>query len=216
MSMSETSDHYEICSFKDSYYREMHTYFPILANSKDQAQLILSRLRTPLKDVLLQAVNAAINSSRAIIDYRYFDSLAAQVSRLQIEDAKSRSVQENITFFQALLFIIIAQETSGPGKNDPILWYGVASGFASFLKLHLNEEVTANDSPEEIEIKTHGRRAYLILAMLDRWHAASMAVPTNIPDEQVVLLPTDQLLLGDSAYHLIRKFAPKRHYVNNC
>ena len=211
---SEPIDEYEmapcllaaIADLRYSYYREMHTYFPILANSRDQFQLLLGRVRPQIRDVLLQAINAAINTSRKIVDNRHLESIAAQLSRLQIEDAKTRSVQDNVVFLQALVFMIIAVECAGPGENDPVLWYGVASGFATFLKLHLNEEVTANDIPDDIEIKTHGRRAFLVLAMMDRWHAASMVVPTTIPDEQVVILPNDQLLLGDSAYHLVRKF----------
>ena len=146
-----------------------------------------------------------MNASRTIVDYRYLDSLALQLSKLQIEHAKSRSALENVIFLQAVLFMIIAQENSGPGRNDPVLWYGVAVGIATYLKLHLNEEVTPSDTPDVVEVKTHGRRAYLVLVILDSWHAAGMAVPASVPDDKVVLLSSDQKLLGDSAYALIRE-----------
>ena len=185
----------------------MHTYFPILPHSKDQAELTLSRVRPLLRETLLQTITAAMNASRTNVDYRYLDGLAVQLSKLQIEHAKNRSALENIVFLQAILFVIIAQETSGPGKNDPVLWYGVAFGIATYLKLHLNEEVAPDDSPETVEVRTQGRRAYLVLVMLDCWHAAGMAIPTNVPDDKIVLLSSDLKLLGDSAYTLIREYA---------
>ena len=184
----------------------MHTYFPILSNSRDQTQLMLNRARAPLRDAFLQTVSAAMNTSATIVDPRYLDGLASQLSKLQVEQAKSRSVHENILFLQALLFMIIAQENNGPGKNDPVLWYGIAFGIATYLKLHHNQEVTLDDSPEAVEVKTNGRRAYLVLVMLDRWHSAGMVIPLNVADEQVSLLLSDRKLLGDSAYNLIRKY----------
>ena len=165
---------------------------------------MLSHARAPVRDILTQTISAAMNLSTTIADPRYVDGLAAQISKLQIEHAKSRNTHENIMFLQALLFMIIVQENSGPGKNDPVLWYGVAFGIATYLKLHLNEEVAPDDPPEAIEVKTNGRRAYLVLVVLDRWHAASMAVPLNVRDDEVVLLPSDHRLLGDSAYNLTR------------
>ena len=183
----------------------MHTYFPILSHSKDQTQLMLSRARGPLRDAVFQTLGAAMHTSTTIVDPRYLDGLATQLSKLQVEQAKSRSALENILFLRALLFMIIAQENSGPGRNDPVLWYGVAFGIATYLKLHHNNEVAPTDPPEAMEIKTEGRRAYLVLVMLDRWHSAGMVVPLNVADEQVSLLPSDRNLLGDSAYSLIRE-----------
>lgn len=166
---------------------------------------MLARARAPLRDALLQTLSAAMQTSTTVVDPRYLDGLAAQLSRLQVEQAKSRSVFENILFLRALLLMIIAQENSGPGRNDPVLWYGVAFGIATYLKLHHNNEVTPTDTPEIVEVKTDGRRAYLILVMLDRWHSAGMVVPLNVADEQLSLLPSDRTLLGDSAYSLIRE-----------
>lgn len=183
----------------------MHTYCPILSNSRDQTQSVLGRARAPLRDAVLETLSAAMITSTTIVDPRYLDGLASQLSKLQVEQAKSRSPHENILFLRALLFMIIAQENSGPGRNDPVLWYGVAFGIATYLKLHHNKEVAPDDSPEVVEVKTEGRRAYLVLTMLDRWHSASMVVPLNIADEQVSLFPSDRNLLGDLSYNLIRK-----------
>lgn len=119
-------------------------------------------------------------------------------------------------YLQALLFVIIAEEASGPGSNVGLTWYGVAFTIATYLGLHRNEEVQKQDTRDVIALKTNGRRAYLILVMLDRWHAASLALPFHIGDDCAWLLPSDHKLLGDSAYHLIRKSTTRVIRLTSC
>jgi hypothetical protein len=43
-----------------------------------------------------------------------------------------------------------------------------------------------------------------VLFILDRWHASSTSDLLKLPENSVVLLPEDQILLGESTYHLAR------------
>ncbi|CAD0047350.1 unnamed protein product [Aureobasidium pullulans] len=48
------------------------------------------------------------------------------------------------------------------------------------------------------------RRVWWVLFILDRWHASSTSDLLKLPENSVVLLPEDQILLGESTYHLAR------------
>jgi hypothetical protein len=92
--------------------------------------------------------------------------------------------------------------SSGPPRAA---WVGSAVGLAYSLKLHHNtvgERFTHGDPDSDEKL---GRRAWWVLVVLDRWHAISTSSPLFIPDSNVVLLPEDQMLIGLTPFHLVRK-----------
>jgi hypothetical protein len=49
-----------------------------------------------------------------------------------------------------------------------------------------------------------GRRAWWILVILDRWRSSSTSMMPLIADDKIYLRDSDQNILGDVAYHLVR------------
>lgn len=112
-------------------------------------------------------------------------------------------------------------ENHGPvstrGQVGPprAVWLGAAVGLAYSLKLYINpsrEKYAVGDFDSDVML---GRRSWWILVILDRWHAASTTSPLLIPDTSVVVLPEDQSLLGDSVFHLARKYSPFSGYTQD-
>lgn len=89
-------------------------------------------------------------------------------------------------------------------------WLGAAVGLAYNLKLHnrRSREQSANGDPDSDE--KLGRRAWVVLVILDRWHAISTSSPLFIPDSSVVFVPEDQNLLGLAPFHIARKSENER------
>lgn len=193
------------CSHFRRYYRALHIHFPILPDSRSELQSLLDSAQKPVKDAILAAIQAAVQVSIGSSDSRVLDTANNLVARLRDQELTDRDNLENLLILQACLFLIILKELEGPGKNVSVLAYGFAYAVATYLNLHLNEETETQDARESFGVKSLGRRAWLVLAMLDRWHAASMVTPFTIPDENVWLLPSDRKLLGETAYDLIRE-----------
>ena len=185
----------------------MHIYFPILPDSKSEVNSILEGVQKPINDAFMAAVNAAIQISTSTPDARLLENASKLLNVLVTQDPKSRNKLENLIALQTCLFMILARESSGPGINESILTYGFAYAIAIHLNLHLHEGVEAQDAQDTVAVKTHGRRAWLVLIMLDRWHAASMVTPLSVLDDNVLLQSSDRKLLGEAAYNLIRKIA---------
>ena len=105
-------------------------------------------------------------------------------------------------------------ELSGPGFTrmqqgmPAAASLGLAVGLAYFLKLHVSRSYTnlggGGGDPDSSEKLC--RRTWWTLVTLDRWHASSTSSPLFIPDTSTVLLPEDKNVLGESAYHLARKY----------
>ena len=188
-----------------SYYREMHIHLPVLPDLKSELQGLLEIVRKPVKNALSAAIGAAMHVSTTTSDSRPLEHAKQLLSRLREEELVDRNNLENLLVLQAYIFMITAREVSGPSKNVSLEYYPLAYAAATHLNLHANEEVTPQDPRDLSRIKYNGRRAWLVLVMLDRWHAASMVTPFTIPDENVWLLSSDRKLLGESAYDLIRK-----------
>lgn len=94
------------------------------------------------------------------------------------------------------------------GRSGPprAVWLGAAVGLSYTLKLHINPPRTSYALNDLDADESLGRRNWWILVILDRWHAVSTSSPLLIPDSSVIIMPEDQSLLGDSVFHLLRKF----------
>jgi hypothetical protein len=118
----------------------------------------------------------------------------------------------NLVYLHTLVLMVLEADNHGPatmrGQLGPSRaeWLGRAIGMAYFMKLHAqrqNVEGRWGDGDPDSDEKL-ARRAWWILMILDRWHACSTSSPLLIPEANCSLLPEDQLVLGESGYHLAR------------
>lgn len=117
----------------------------------------------------------------------------------------------NLVYLQTLLLMALESDNHGPatvrGQAGPSRaeWLGRAAGVAGQLEINLIRPrarfVTEGDPDSEERL---ARRVWWVLFVLDRWHASSTADLLKLPENSVVLLPEDQILLGESTYHLAR------------
>jgi hypothetical protein len=91
---------------------------------------------------------------------------------------------------------------AGPSRAE---WLGRAAGVAGQLEINVirNSSQSIVDGDRDSEERL-ARRVWWVLFILDRWHASSTADLLKLPENSVVLLPEDQMLLGESTYHLAR------------
>lgn len=129
---------------------------------------------------------------------------------LQMEEAGARSQLDNLVFLQSLILMILAIDLSAVAYVQRPIWYSPAYSVSEVLNLRrlrpfgsLDESVLSSNSMEMI-----GRRAWLILVTLDRWHSAGTFDPLLVTDKAVLLHPGDHELLGDTAFHITRKQPP--------
>lgn len=194
------------------YYNTIHPTYPILSLSHDRVRARLSSCPLPLKHAFHEALHAAVLT----VSSPAHDSAAQQgiqkatqlVASFQFENAAVRPASANLILLQTMMLLAIEAEThitnehSGPSRS---VWLGSAVGLAYSLKLHLQkrpEDLVETDPDSDDKI---GRRVWLSLVIMDRWHASSTSSPNLIPDLSVVIYLEDQVLLGEAFYQLARK-----------
>lgn len=141
---------------------------------------------------------------------------ASLITSLQFENAATQSIANNLIYLQALILMAIQAGFQGPSspQSGPSqsVWLGSAIGLAYQLKLHIpKQKQLVHDGDNDTDEKL-SRRVWLTLVILDKLQSSSTSSPGSIPDSATVLLPEDNQLLGDSTFHLTRKFS-FRHRV---
>lgn len=187
------------------YYQQIHSHFPILSDSPASLQPHLDRTSPGVREAFMAAFCAAVTA----VAYANSDNKTRRASELlaalQRDEPTSRASHDNLVYLQALIFMDIATEHSGPVRNQNTTWIAIAVSIASHLRLYLNNEPEAAEIGPVYPSSKAERRAWLVLVVLDRWHAASIASPLLVVDESVHLLPSDRALLGVTAYELVRE-----------
>lgn len=131
-------------------------------------------------------------------------------------DPNARTVSGNYAYIQALILMIIAKENSGPSHAGDTVWYNEAVRVGILLQLHKPNYVIMQDHFGET-IAALGRRAWLVLATLDRWNAASKNGMMLLARGSVQLVDSDEGLLGVPAYQLTREHIfPACYHVLHC
>ncbi|TVY37603.1 putative transcriptional regulatory protein [Lachnellula occidentalis] len=204
----------------DQYYNTIHPTYPILSLSHSRVRARLSNCPLPLKHAFHEALHAAVLT----VSSPGHDSAAQQsiqkatqlVSSFQFEHAAARTVSANLILLQTMMLLAVEAEThitnerSGPSRS---VWLGSAVGLAYSLKLHLQkrpEDMVETDPDSDDKI---GRRIWLSLVIMDRWHASSTSSPILIPDLSVVIYLEDQVLLGEAFYQLARLSVVLGHFA---
>lgn len=203
----------------DEYYRIIHQTFPLLPHSKNNLRRRLADCSVSLREAFLMALECTMrtfpsptstltaNNSYAPMMKRAAELLAGY----PFDNPSGHTNATNLVYLQTLLLMALESDNHGPatirGQAGPSRseWLGRAAGVAGQLEINLvrprERFVTEGDPDSEERLS---RRVWWVLFILDRWHASSTADLLKLPENSVVLLPEDQILLGESTYHLAR------------
>jgi len=201
----------------DEYYRLIHQTFPLLPHSKHRLRLRLIECPPSLREAFINVIGCMMrtfpsSSLRATQSYAASMKRAAELlAGYPFENPGSHTDGTNLVYLQILLLMALECDNHGPatmrGQAGPSRseWLGRAAGVAGQLEINLIRPRarfgTEGDPDSEERI---ARRVWWVLFILDRWHASSTADLLKLPENSVVLLPEDHILLGESSYHLAR------------
>jgi hypothetical protein len=192
------------------YYTLIHPAIPMLPHSKARLRSRLANCPITLRESFLAALYTTIRSNPSSKAYQKvnlrqtIDTLTAS----QFENAATRTLSTNLIYLATLVFTALESDNHGPvtltGQVGPprAAWLGSAIGVACHMKLHLSRYTDQSVSSDTDSDESFGRRIWWSLVTMDRWHSCSTSSPMLIPDSCVVVLPSDQTLLGQTAYHL--------------
>ena len=137
------------------------------------------------------------------------DTLTAQatseLAALKAEGPQARTREANLAYLQALFFMAIVTENSGPVPSRNTSWIAEAVSIATILNLHQSHSFDMGDTSDEDAPAKVARRVWLSLIVLDRFHASSTASPLLVAEDSARLAASDEEILGSNAYHLVRK-----------
>ena len=147
-----------------------------------------------------------------VVNFEYL--LILWILASQYENAADRTMATNLIYLQIMLLMAIEADNRDPGRAQvgfpQSFWLGSAVGLAYSMKLWAQKMISRQSESDSDADEKVARRVWWSLVIMDRWHAASISCPLQIPDTAVVVSPDDQALLGDSVYQLTRKFtSPK-------
>lgn len=217
----ETTILRDVLTRDSRYYHTIHPTFPFLPHSKSRLRSRLANCPVTLREAFLEALYAAVRPGPAsqvmsLPGAQGTKKAADLIAASQFESAATRTTSTNLIYLQTMILMAIEADRLGPpavrGQPGPpkAVWLGSAVGLAYHLRLHSNRSSEKMMTPKDDDVDSDeriGRRNWWALVMLDRWHASSTSSPLLIPDTSVGLLPEDQVLLGDSPFHLSRGFS---------
>ncbi|KAK5163891.1 Glucose-responsive transcription factor [Saxophila tyrrhenica] len=205
-------------SIINEYYRIIHQTFPLLPNSKHRLRQRLGECPGSLRDAFLAALDCLMRtfpttSLAPNANYAQAIKKAAELlAKYPFDNPSSHTNATNLVYLQTLLLMALECDNHGPatirGEAGPSRaeWLGRAAGVAGQLEINVirtgaSQSLLDGDRDSEERL---ARRVWWVLFILDRWHASSTADLLKLPENSVVLLPEDQMLLGESTYHLAR------------
>ena len=201
----------------DEYYRIIHQTFPLLPSSKHRLRQRLAECPATLREAFLAALDCLMRTFPtttlpANVGYAQALKKAAELlAKYPFDNPSTHTNATNLVYLQVLLLMALESDNHGPatirGQAGPSRaeWLGRAAGVAGSLEINMirasSNSVMEGDRDSEDRL---ARRVWWVLFILDRWHASSTADLLKLPENSVVLLPEDQILLGESTYHLAR------------
>jgi hypothetical protein len=204
-------------SVVNEYYRVIHQTFPLLPNNKNRLRQRLGECPASLREAFLAALDCYMRTFPTTtlppnIGYPVALKRAAELlAKYPFDDPSTHTNATNLVYLQTLLIMALESDNHGPatirGQAGPSRaeWLGRAAGVAGQIQINTipapSQSVMEGDRDSEDRL---ARRVWWVLFILDRWHASSTADLLKLPENSLVLLPEDQILLGESTYHLAR------------
>ncbi|KAF2772382.1 hypothetical protein EJ03DRAFT_266878 [Teratosphaeria nubilosa] len=201
----------------DEYYRIIHQTFPLLPSSKHRLRQKLGECPASLREAFLAALDCLMRTfptTTLPANPAYPQALkktAELLARYPFDNPSTHTNSTNLVYLQTLIMMALESDNHGPatirGQAGPSRaeWLGRAAGVAGQLEINVvhsgAQSILEGDRDSDERL---ARRVWWVLFILDRWHASSTADLLKLPENSVVLLPEDQMLLGESTYHLAR------------
>lgn len=201
----------------EEYFRLIHQTFPLLPNNKNRLRQRLAECPASLREAFLVALDCLMRTFPTTSlppNANYAQALkkaAELIAKYPFDNPSTHTNATNLVYLQTLLLMALESDNHGPatirGQAGPSRaeWLGRAAGVAGQLEINVirttSQSIMQGDRDSEERL---ARRVWWVLFILDRWHASSTADLLKLPENSVVLLPEDQMLLGESTYHLAR------------
>lgn len=201
----------------DEYYRLIHLTFPLLSHSRNDLKRRLSHCPGSLQSAFCAALETAIRAYpstllQPLAAPQQSERKAAElIAACQYVQPVGWSMENELVYLQTLILMALESDNFGPdtmrGQLRPPRseWLGRAIGFATHLKLNAVRSRELSGADERDSDDKLGRRIWWILLILDRWHASSTSSLLQLPDNGSTLIHDDQLMMGETSYHLIRQ-----------
>ncbi|KUJ23072.1 uncharacterized protein LY89DRAFT_166528 [Mollisia scopiformis] len=200
-------------SIIDGYYQHIHPTFKILQNDKSKLRVRLDVCPGSLKAAFYEAIQVAVRSlpasSQRPAELPRVRRAAQLLHSARLENFPP-SLSTDLICLQAMILLAIATADSPaiilrPQPTSPKSSLADAIEVAYAMRLHqYKPQALGEDHDSDDKI---ARRLWYTLVSLDRWYAASTGRPALIPDSIVIVWPEDQFMLGESFYHIARKFS---------
>lgn len=171
----------------NAYYANIHPFFPVLPHSKDRLLAMLQQCSLEIQEIFLHSLFAVTRTSVDRVANVFqrtnsFDDAQYALLHHSRQPALAHSNSVNIVLLQTLLLMIVDCDSRGPenllAKNGlpkhSLLQSAIKLGFElarifSQLKSRRSSEPEIDADPNLV------RRNWIVLTVLARWHAVSVA-----------------------------------------
>jgi hypothetical protein len=195
-----------LAPYIDHYYAVIHPTLPILPASRTLLNETLRSCAMEVRDsfgivfecLLCNFLNGSLSTEQLDLQRRVENFIAEPSKK---DTVKTR--QDSLIY--VAIFIVLALNNNGPNQYFMQAdWLGKAIVAAQEFQLDraLDRELSDPTTPETLH--KYGRRLWITLFTLDRFHASGVDKGTLINQRFVKLRPNDRMLLGQSAYTLAR------------
>lgn len=178
---------------------------PLLPHGLAIIQHNVQKVPAGVCEAFFAALEAAIAACTTTNAGKSIKSATDQLMIVESDSQYTEMPLSKVVFLQALVLMVIATENMGPSPNRRTYWINIAIEAATSLQLHV---ILPPNDPAERDSYTRGdlgRRAWLILFILDRWHAFGNSDMLRIDEASCRLIDHDRELMGENPYHLFRK-----------
>lgn len=175
----------------------------------------LEKVPPAVRSALLYARDLTVTCCASAIKQEALSArVTTELAALKAEGPQARTRDANLAYLQALFFMAIVTENSGPVYSRNTSWIAEAVSIATYLNLHQSHSFDMGDVSDEDAPAKIARRVWLSLVVLDRFHASSTASPLLVAEDSARLVASDEDILGPDAYHLVRKSKSLQHIVH--
>ncbi|KYK55178.1 binuclear Zn cluster-containing/DNA binding domain-containing protein [Drechmeria coniospora] len=167
--------------------------YPILPSSASRIQSLLSQCPPSLRTAFALALLSVGQSTTG--DAKHADGLLHEWEN----SSGQRTRATDIVHAQTLLLLIIDADWRGLPTLPFLLARAIALANSMSLWKATLAESADTDSEDQLSIKI-----WWSLVMMDRWYAAGMGRPSQIPDSSVVAQAGLQATVGEVCFHFLR------------
>jgi hypothetical protein len=193
----------------------IHPTFPLLANSKERVQTLLSTCPAILQDAFCSALRGLVlvfspqTGAGAQANGDPSPSTLQLLSQYEAEQF-DRSRGNDIVYFQTLAMAAIRSGTVGPLEREHKPYFSVIIGTAvgAGVSLRLFEMVPDPAPSHGLDVDSDDNvalRAWWALVMFTQWNSVSRSVPVLVDQDTAVVSPGLRYITGDPVYDLARK-----------